>query len=134
MASVTDIRNALASQLGTIRGLRVEGSVPDSPKPPTAIVIPQGIQFDQAMNRGLDEYDFTILAIVARMSDRTAQAALDDFCNPTGARSIKACVVADPTLDGAVQSARVTAMRNYGSLTIGDMDYLSAEFAVTVYA
>lgn len=134
MASITDIRTALATQLGTIRGLRVEASVPDAPKPPTAIVIPQGITFDLAMRRGLDEFDFSVLLIVGRMSERSAQASLDAFCNPSGSSSIKACVVSDPTLGGAVQSARVTNMRNYGSLTIGDTDYLSAEFAVQVYA
>lgn len=134
MASITAIRNALATQLGTIKGLRVEASIPDSPRPPTAIIIPQGVTFDQAMNRGLDEYDFTILLIVHRMSERTAQAMLDGFANPSGATSIKACLVSDPTLDGAVQSARVTAMRNYGSISIGDVDYLSAEFPVQVYA
>jgi hypothetical protein len=134
MATVTGIRTALATRLSTIANLRVESSVPDSPKPPTAIVIPQGIQFDSAMARGLDEYDFTILLIVHRMSERTAQASLDAFCDPTGASSIKACVVADPSLGGAVQFARITAMRNYGSISIGDVDYLSAEFAVQVYA
>lgn len=134
MATLTDIRTALASSLGAIRGLRVEASVPDNPKPPTAIVIPQGITFDMAMRRSLDEYEFSILLITGRMSERQAQNTLDAFCAPTGTSSIKAVINADATLGGVVQSARVTNMRNYGSLTVGDADYLSAEFAVTVYA
>jgi hypothetical protein len=133
-STITEIRTALASQLGTIRGLRVEASVPDQPKPPTAVVIPQGIRFDVAMGRGTDEYDFSIIVIVGRVSDRTSQASMDSFCNSVGTQSIKACVVSDPTLGGVVQSARVTDMQNYGALTVGDTEYLSAQFAVTVYA
>lgn len=134
MATLTDIRSALASALGDIRGLRVEASVPDNPKPPTAIIVPQGITFDLAMHRGTDEFDFSILLITGRMSERSAQNTLDSFCDPSGTNSIKAAINADPTLGGVVSSARVTNMRNYGSLTVGDTDYLSAEFAVTVYA
>jgi len=133
-STITDIRTALASQLGTIRGLRVEASVPDQPKPPTAVILPQGIRFDVAMGRGTDEYDFSIIVIVGRVSDRTSQSMLDSFCNSTGVQSVKACVVSDPTLGGVVQSARVTDMQNYGALTVGDTEYLSAQFAVTVYA
>lgn len=134
MATLTDIRNALATALGGIRGLRVEASVPDNPKPPTAIIIPQGVTFDLAMHRGTDEYDFSILLITGRASERQAQNTLDAFCNGTGTTSIKAAINADPTLGGVVSSARVTSMRNYGSLTVGDTEYLSAEFAVTIYA
>ena len=86
------------------------------------------------MHRGTDEYDFSILLITGRASERQAQSTLDAFCNGTGTTSIKAAVNADPTLGGVVSSARVTSMRNYGSLSVGDTDYLSAEFAVTIYA
>lgn len=134
MATIPEIRTALASALGTIRGLRVEASIPDQPKPPTAIIIPQGITFDLAMHRGLDEYDFSILLIVSRVSERGAQSNLDAFCAPSGVSSVKTCIASDPTLGGVVQAARVTAMRNYGSLTVGDTEYLSAEFVVQVYA
>lgn len=134
MSSLTDIRVALAQQLSTIRGLRVEPSVPDNPKPPTAIIIPQSISYDRAMHRGLDEYEFSILLISGRVSERQAQRTLDAFCDASGSVSVKACFVSDPTCGGVVQSARVTNMRNYGSLTVGDTDYMSVEFAVTVYA
>lgn len=134
-ATVTDIRNGLATQLGTIRGLRTSATIPEDPKPPIAVVMaPTSISYDTAFGRGMDTYNFTVMIIVGRVSDRTAQQTIDAYCAPTGALSIKAAIASDPTLDGACQNARVTEMTNYGSVTVGDTDYLSAEFSVVVYA
>lgn len=133
-ATVTGIREGIAKQLGTIRGLRTSAYIPEDPKPPVAVVLSPTITYDQAFGRGLDSYSFTVMVIVGRVSDRTAQASIDAYCAPTGSLSVKAAVVSDPTLGGACQNARVTEMNNYGSVTIGDVEYLSAEFTVQVYA
>ena len=135
MATVTGIREGLATQLGTIRGLRTAAVIPEDPKPPIAVVMaPTSISYDTAFNRGMDTYNFTVMVIVGRVSDRTAQANIDAYCAGSGALSIKNAIASDPTLNGACQNARVTDMTNYGSVTIGDVDYLSAEFSVVVYA
>lgn len=134
-ATVTGIREGLANQLGTIRGLRTSAIIPEDPKPPVAIVLaPNSISYDTAFGRGLDTYAFSVMVIVGRVSDRSAQASIDAFCSGSGALSIKNAVASDPTLGGACQNARVTEMTNYGSVTIGDVEYLSAEFSIQVYA
>jgi hypothetical protein len=133
-ATVTGIRNGLATQLGSIRGLRTAAVVPEDPKPPIAVVMAPTISYDTAFGRGLDSYSFQVMVIVGRVSDRTAQQQIDAFCSGSGSSSVKNAIASDPTLGGACQSARVTEMNNYGSLTIGDTDYLSAEFTVQVYA
>jgi len=132
--SLTTIRTGLATNLATISGLRTAATVPDDPKPPVAVVVPNGISFDTAMGRGLDTYTFTVLVIVGRVDERSAQNNLDAYCAPTGATSIKTAIERDKTLAGAAQTLRVTEMRNYNALQISENTYLAAEFAVTVYA
>ena len=133
-ATFSGLRTALATQLATIRSLRTAATVPDNPAPPVAVIVPVNVEYDTSFGRGTDTYTFSVLLIVGRMSERSAQTTLDAYINPTGATSIKAAVNADPTLGGACQSARVTNMVNYGSLIVGDTEYLSADFQITIYA
>jgi hypothetical protein len=134
VTTLSTIRTGLATNLATITGLSTAAVMPDAITPPVAIVVPEGITFDSAMARGLDEYSFTIMVIVGRADARTSQSLMDTYCNPTGASSVKTALQIDRTLSGAAQSLRVTEMRSYSSLTAGDVTYLAAEFAVTVYA
>ncbi len=134
MATVTAIRAGLATNLATITGLRTSATIPDNPNPPIAIVSVDNIVYDKAMGRGLDEYQFTVMCIVARVSERTAQNKLDGYCNPTGSGSVKTAIEADRTLGGACDTLRVTDLRNYGDLTIAETTYLAAEFRVAVFA
>jgi len=133
-ATFSGLRTALAAQLATIRGLRTAATVPDNPAPPVAVIVPVNVEYDTSFGRGTDTYTFSVLLIVGRMSERAAQTTLDAYINPTGATSIKAAINTDPTLGGACQSARVTNMVNYGSLIVGDTEYLSADFQITIYA
>ena len=134
MPSLSDIRTGLATNLGTITGLRTSAFVPDEPKPPIAIIFPDNISFDTAFNRGLDTYTFSIQVIVSKVSDRNAQSNLDAYCNPDGAQSIKAAIESDRTLGGLIQDLRVTEVRDYRAATINENTYLTVTFVVTVYA
>lgn len=132
MASVSTIRTALASSMNTISGLRTSATVPDAPRPPQAIVMPDRIDYDLNMMRGADRFYFTIILLVARADDRAAQNNLDAYITGTG--SIKAAVEADRTLGGVVDTVRVTQMRNYAAVSVGEVLYLGAEFDVEVVA
>lgn len=134
MTSVTAIRVGLAANLATITGLRTSATTPDSPNPPIAIVSVESISFDTAMGRGMDTYTFTVLCIVGRVDERSAQNKLDAYCNPTGAQSVKTAIESNRTLAGACFDLRVTDLRNYGDLVIADSTYLAAEFRVAVFA
>ena len=135
MASISDLRNGLAANLATISGLRTSATVPDSINPPIAVVMPASVTYDIAFARtGGDEYEFTVLVIVGRVDERTAQNRLDAYCSGTGTGTIKAAIESDKTLGGKAMSLRVTSLRNYNQLTVGDTTYLSAEFVVQVYA
>lgn len=135
MASISDLRNGIATNLATIAGLRTSATVPDSVNPPIAVVMPNTITYDTAFARtGGDEYEFLVMVIVGRVDERTAQTRLDGYCSGTGASSVKAAIESDKTLGGKAFSLRVTSLRNYNQVTVGDVTYLSGEFVVQVYA
>jgi len=131
--SITAIRTELASNIGSISGIRTYADIPESPAMPAAVVILSRVSYDEAFKRGLTEYNFIITVIFGRIATRLAQNNLDALIS-TGDRSLKAAVEADRTLDGNAYDTRVTEMSNVQSVTIGDITYLSADFAVTVYA
>ena len=133
-ATVSAIRIAIAQSLSIIPGLRTSDFVPDNPSPPMAVVEPTTIDYDQTFGRGLDSLNFTINVVVGRVSDRVAQNELDSYINSSGDKSVKRAVELDRTLGGLVQDCRVTGLTSYGSVSIGDNTYLSAEFAVRVYS
>jgi hypothetical protein len=133
MASIADIRDGIAENLATISGLRTTTTIPDNPQPPVAIIQPSSISYDRAFARGLDEYNFVVTLIVGRASERQAQRLLDLYCAGTGSSSVKTAIESNRTLTGLIQDLRVTAMRNYGTISIGEVIYLAAEFDLVVY-
>jgi len=134
MASITNIRSAIATNLGTISGLRTSAEVPDNPSPPIAMVNLDSIEYHTAMQNGLNTLQFTVSVIVGRAAEREAQRRLDAYISPAGASSVKAGVESDRTLSGECQDLVCTGVNSVGSITINDQTYLAAEFQVTVYA
>jgi hypothetical protein len=108
--------------------------MPDNPSPPIAIVVPSSVSFDDTFQRGMQTYSFTILVVVGRADERMAQNKLDAYCSSTGASSIKLAIEKDKTLGGKAFDVRVSELRNYGQIVIGEVTYLSGEFTTLVYA
>lgn len=134
MASLSDLRTGIATNLATISGLRTSATMPDNPNPPIAVVMPASISYDEAYQRGMQNYTFVVMVIVGRVDERTAQNKLDGFVSSTGASSIKLAIESDKTLGGKAFDVRVSEMRNYGEVAVGDVTYLSAEFTILCYA
>ena len=134
MASITDLRAGLATRLATIPGLRTTTEQPDTISPPISIVNVGNVNYDRTFQRGLDEYNFVVTVIVGRVGARSAQRLLDSYISTTGTASVKLAIELDRTLGGKCDTLRVTDMRNYGSLVIGEITYLAAEFNVVVFA
>lgn len=134
MASITSLRTAIATNLGTIAGLRTSAEMPDNPNPPIALVRPVTVEYNQAMARGMTKYTFVVVVIVGRAAEKPAQRALDAYCSSTGSSSIKNAVESDKTLGGNAYDCRVTEMRNYTPIQLQEGTYLAAEFSVDVFA
>lgn len=134
MASISTLRTRIATNLATITGLRTTSTMPDSPNPPVAIVIPRSVSYDEAFRKGMQTYGFNVMVIVGRVDERSAQNNLDSYCSSTGSSSIKLAIESDKTLGGNAFDVRVTEMTNYGQITVGEVVYLVAEFQVLCYA
>ena len=68
---------------------------------------------------------------MGRVSERTAQVKLNAYAS-TGAGGIKTAVESDKTLGGAAYDVRVQEMSNIGAITLGEQQYLAAEFSAQV--
>jgi hypothetical protein len=135
VANVSDLRTGIAANLATVPGLRTAATVPDQINPPIAVVMPTSITYDLAFARsGGDEYEFSVMVIVGRVDERMAQNKLDAYCSGTGVQSIKEAIESNRTLDGTAFDCRVTSLRSYNQVSVADVTYLAAEFAVQVYA
>lgn len=132
MASVSQLRTGIATRMATITGLRTSATVPDNPRPPVAVVIPDRIEYDLDARRGADRFYFVVTLLVARADDRAAQDKLDGYL--VGPTSIKTAVEGDRTLGGVADTCRVTEVRNYSSVPVGDTLYLGAQLVVEVIA
>ena len=132
MATVSEIRQALADKAANVYGLRTVAYQPDAPRPPVAFVMLDRIEYDLNANRGADTFFFVITVIVGRADDRAAQKNLDQYL--VGTDSVKTAIEADRTLGGVVNTCRMTEARNYVSVNVGDTTYLQIELEVEVVA
>lgn len=133
---MTTLRAGIVARLATISGLRVPDFLPPQINPPIAVVKPDSIDYGRSFSSsGVDTYRFSIMVLVGQVSERTAQTKLDLYCSATGALSIPAAFTADPTLGGAApRTARVSELRTYQSVPVGEINYLGAEFVLEVTA
>lgn len=131
--SLAAIREGMAENLQTIAGIRVYEEVPDSPALPCAVIQLDTVNYDVAFQRGATEYGFIVNLVVTRTTVRRAQRKLDEFIDD-GARSIKTAIESDSTLGGSAFDTRVVEVRNIAPVTIGEIEYMAVEFAVTVFA
>ena len=133
MTNISDLRSGLATNLATISGLRTSVDLPDNPNPPVAVIGIENVNYDQAFAGGLVEYNFRVTVLASRASDRMAQRRLDTYTS-TETGSVKLAIESDKSLGGKAFDVRVTEMSNIGTVSLGEISYLAADFTVTVYA
>jgi hypothetical protein len=133
MASISELRQGLATNLQTISGLRVVDTLPDLVNPPMAMIGLTKVAYNQQNQRSMAEYTFQVTVVVGRVSERTAQALLDVLVAP-GSGSVKYAIESDRTLGGKAFETFVPELSAYGAVSINGIDYLSAEFSVQVFA
>jgi hypothetical protein len=131
--SISLLRAGLAKNLQTIKGLRVVETLPDLVNPPMAMIGLNKVAYNQQNQRSMAEYTFQVTVVLGRVSERTAQAALDVLVAP-GEGSIKFALESDRSLGGNAYEVFVPELSAYGAVSINGIDYLSAEFSVQVFA
>ena len=135
MSVVGEIRAGLRANIkGAIPNVQVSAYVLSSPTPPGIHIFPGETRYDLAMNRGLDEYDFTVQAFIAHTGDQGNQSFLDDLISPAGLRSMKNAIENDLTLGGVSEDCRVISNNGYRLLVTGDnRGLITSDWLVTVY-
>jgi hypothetical protein len=131
MATVQEIREGIDDRLATIAGLRHSPNVPGVVNPPHAFVKRRQTTFGVSMD-GEDDVTFAVTVLVSWADQTTAQEALDEYLASTGAKSIKAAIDADPTLDGVVDFAHATVVEDERIVAYYGTDYLAADIVVEV--
>jgi hypothetical protein len=131
--AISNLRTALATNLKTISGLRVVETLPDLVNPPMAMIAIDKVAFNKQNNRSMAEYTFKVTVVLGRVSERTAQKAMDVLIAP-GSGSIKYAIESDRLLGGYAFDVFVAETTAIGSISINALDYYSAEFSVQVFA
>lgn len=135
MASLTNIRNGIGTNLGGISSLIVYSFVPDFIEPPTAVVgVASLVEYDASMQRGADRYEIPVFVYVSRVDAQDSQETLDGYLASTGSSSIKTNIESDVTLGGSADSTRVVEAKEVGVYNVNNVDYLGVEFTVEVIA
>ena len=134
-ATPSQVKDGFKVLIETIPGLRAFDYQPEQVNPPFAFPTLNEIRYHQTgMGSGGVVMDFTITIVVGRASERTAQDELDQYTAFSGAKSIRAALEADRTLDGVCDDLIVNSSGNFTNLDANDTVYLTMDFNVTVYA
>jgi hypothetical protein len=132
MATITEIRTAIAAALGAIDDLYVHDTVPDTVTAPAAVVFGPEIDYDVAVSS--DDYRFWVVLLVSPTATREAQFLLDSYLSPTGEWSVKVALEVDVTLGGLVDSLDAREVREYGLQEVGDLRFFGAQVLTKVHA
>jgi hypothetical protein len=135
MATMAQIRDGLKTTISNISGLRVYDTVPDQAiNFPVCLFIPTSIEFDLAMQRGTDRYEFELTVAVQRADSRTAQDKLDAFVTGSGSSSIRQVIYNNSSLGLSDTDARVTGMNNYAAdVSLNGIDGVGANLTIEVF-
>lgn len=132
--TISALRAGAQTQLDTISTLRtVYDYIPDTaPATPCGIVGNVSIDWDDAMQRGLDRATFSVYVVVSRMSERSGQDTLDDLLAGSGAGSVKTALEAGGNLNGSCSTVLVTRATPL-SFTMGGVEFFAYEYEVEAY-
>jgi hypothetical protein len=136
-ATVTEIREAMASQLGSaIAELNAFPRWPETVAVPMAVPMPDIGHYHDAMGSpGYQSMKFQVQVIAAPVQRGygVGQEALDPYIAVQGPQSIKAGLEGDSTLGGIVDTLRVGRWHDYGVIDVEGLEWWSVKVEVEVW-
>lgn len=129
---VKAIRAALAAAVEAGTGLKCHPRFPGVISPPCAVVIRKATAYDVSM---LDVPMSATLGLRLFLHYPTGVASmdlLDDYLSPTGVRSIRAAIEANPTLNGTVQLVQMTEAGEESVVEVQEVQYISTDITIEV--
>jgi len=130
MADIRTVVDAAANILSNVTGVRAVGYIPESIKPPAALV---NVTEAHEATYGGDGFDVTLDLVVLVTRSRAGQQQLMAYLSRTGARSVWLAVGQNPTLglsDGT--EAVITRYRSLGIEEIAAYGYVGGAFETQV--
>lgn len=139
-ADLKDIRLAIRDAIkAVLPQVQCTGYLLENPSPPSFEIElgATGVVFDRTMQRGIDEWTFTVRGFAGSTLDETGQRTLDAWLNSSGGVSIKAAIESDRTLGGTVndvQVERVGQIRSYSPIASPTVKFYGVEWTLQVVA
>lgn len=127
MATVSEVKAAIAAKLGTISGLRSYDRQPDQVNVPMAFPSLRSVEYHGAMGNGLVTQTYDITVIVGRAAERSSERLLDAYM-AFGSGGVRYALEADRTLGGTVDSSIVESVGNIQTIDANDTTYLAVDF------
>lgn len=137
MSELAKVRDGIKARLETL-DIRVYDKWEGDVVTPAAIVVPpsRGSYVRYHAANGASDATYSVLFLVSKNVDRIAQADLDLYVDPEGAKSMYAAFFGQPVTD--THYAEVVEARNYGTFRFGSSlqeqirEYLGVEFILQV--
>ena len=133
MSTISAVADALETTIENVSNLRVYSELEDIVNPPACVITFQGIEFDTAMQRGLDTMSFDLLVIVQRSNIRTAVDKIEEYITGSGSSSIRQTIFNAPTLGLSDTNARCVNVSSTENMSVNGVDCLGASMQVQVY-
>ena len=137
IASLSDIRTALANRITTGTGLRTLPEARDQISPPVAIILPGQpvVTYGMTMDGTFTVNLRVLIAISDAPPNEKVQRALDSYLGiGSVAGSIAGAIMADPTLGGVVHFCEPISAGNYGRISYNDITFFGARVEVQIGA
>jgi hypothetical protein len=130
--TLDEIQVGIKRRLETIDGLRASATETERPNLPAAY--PRLVSWVYStVFEGQADWVFDVWVIVGIEPDLSrAQSTLNAYLAPSGRKSVKCAIEADPSLSGCVSFAKVVGGGDYGRLDIGGIAALGASVRVEV--
>lgn len=140
MTTITQVLDGIAAAIRTglasdVVAGRTYSKSPDSIDPPTVVVVPAPgpfLFYDDTYN-GTDNFATVVKVLNGTQDSTSSQALLLGYMAKTGATSIRAAILAAPTLGGICAYMEIPAAQNYGDVEWAGQQFLGFELPVAVF-
>lgn len=130
-------RTALAGAVVTLKpaipNWKVTEKIPDQVNPPQAVVFRNDVVYDQYLGGdGGVVLNLVVKVYVPRTSEAKGQDLLDALVEPSGATSMKVAIESNAALRAICGAVGVVGAGPVMETKVGDVSYLTVEFAVQI--
>jgi hypothetical protein len=140
MTDILAVVNAVAAAIttnlaGDVLAKRTYALSPDSLNPPTAVVVPGPgtfLTYDDTFD-GTGNFAVVVKILNGSQDSGSSQKLLLGYMAKTGATSIRAAILASPTLGGICSYMQIPSAENYGDVEWAGQQYLGFELPVGVF-